>query len=51
MFGWIKDSWAASRHVRARSRRPTTSDCDVCGYEIVERTKADITRMRGPACS
>jgi hypothetical protein len=33
-------------------REPTTHDqlhCDICGYEIVERTRADTSRMRGPA--
>jgi hypothetical protein len=50
MFGWIKQR--LGRKKACTCAAPATHDqlhCDVCGYEIVERTKADIARMRGPA--
>lgn len=49
MFGWIKER--LGRKQTCECEKPTTHDqlhCDVCGYAIVERTRADIARMRGP---
>jgi hypothetical protein len=49
MFGWIKG--LLGRKQTCTCEKPATHDqlhCDICGYEIVERTKADIARTRGP---
>jgi hypothetical protein len=50
MFGWIKERLGHKQQT-CTCEQPATHDqlhCDICGYAIVERTRADIARMRGP---
>lgn len=50
MLRWIRKRFG--RRQACICEKPVTLDqlhCDICGYSIIERTKADVARRPGPA--
>ena len=50
-WGWLKGKFGRDTHscpeCQAEIAAQTTY-CDVCGYDLVRKTRDDIGKMRGP---